>query len=141
MRVVATGGGASSNEATYTWVVGDGEAAPAAKAEAPTEVPAAQSKAATSAAQPSTATKKAAQQQPEKQAQKPAEKPAQKPAPQPTQPQPAEERLDTLAETGTTVMTVPFAILGLGVAVFGAAMCCLDTALRRKLLARAGVGK
>ena len=30
MRVVATGGGASSNEATYTWIVGDGEAAPAA---------------------------------------------------------------------------------------------------------------
>ena len=38
-------------------------------------------------------------------------------------------------------MTVPFAVLGLGVAVFGAAMCCLDTALRRKLLALAGVGK
>ena len=146
MRVVATGGGVSSNEATYTWVVGDGEAAPAAKAEAPTEAPAAQSKAATSAAQSSTATKKAAQQQPEKQAQKPAQKPAQqpaeKPAEQPTQQeQPAEERPDTLAETGTTVMTVPFAVLGLGVAVFGAAMCCLDTALRRKLLALAGVEK
>ena len=27
MRVVAEGGGSSSNEATYTWVVGDGEAA------------------------------------------------------------------------------------------------------------------
>lgn len=146
MRVVATGGGASSNEATYTWIVGDGEAAPAAKAEAPSEAPAAQSKAATSAAQPSTATKKAAQQQPEKQAQKPAQKPAEKPAEKPTQQpaqqeQPAEERPDMLAETGTTVMTVPFAILGLGVAVFGAAMCCLDTALRRKLLALAGVGK
>lgn len=131
MRVVATGGGASSNEATYTWIVGDGEAA---TAEAPTEAPAAQSKAATSAAQSSTATKGAAQQQPEKQAQKPAQQPAQ-------QEQPAGERPDTLAETGTTVMTVPFAVLGLGVAVFGAAMCCLDTALRRKLLALAGVGK
>lgn len=142
MRVVATGDGASSNEATYTWIVGDGDAAPAAKAEAPTEAPAAQSKAATSAAQSSTATKKATQQQPEKQAQQPAQKPAQQPNQQPTQQeQPAEERPDTLAETGTTVMTVPFAILGLGVAVFGAAMCCLDTALRRKLLALAGVGK
>ena len=142
MRVVATGDGASSNEATYTWIVGDGEAAPAAKAEASTEAPAAQSKAATGAAQSTTATKKAAQQQPEKQAQKPAQKPAEKQAQQPAQQeQPAEERPDTLAETGTTVMTVPFAILGLGVAVFGAAMCCLDTALRRKLLALAGVGK
>lgn len=135
MRVVAEGGGSSSNEATYTWIVGDGEAAPAAKAEAPTEAPAEQSKAATSAAQSSTATKKAAQQQPEKQAQKPAQKPAQQPTQQPAQQeQPADERPDTLAETGTTVMTVPFAVLGLGVAVFGAAMCCLDTALRRKLV-------
>jgi len=142
MRVVATGGGASSNEATYTWIVGDGEAAPVAKAEASTEAPAAQSKPATSAAQSSTTTTKAAQQQPEKQAQKPAQKPAQQPTQQPAQQeQPADERPDTLAETGTTVMTVPFAILGLGVAVFGAAMCCLDTALRRKLLALAGVGK
>jgi len=146
MRVVATGGGASSNEATYTWIVGDGEAAPVAKAEASTEAPAAQSKPATSAAQSSTTTTKAAQQQPEKQAQKPAQKPAQQPAEKPAQKpaqqeQPAEERPDTLAETGTTVMTVPFAILGLGVAVFGAAMCCLDTALRRKLLALAGVEK
>ena len=135
---VLAGGGASSNEATYTWIVGDGEAAPAAKAEAPSDAPAAQSKAETGAAQSSTATKKATQQQPEKQTQKPAQKPAQQPA---QQEQPAEERPDTLAETGTTVMTVPFAILGLGVAVFGAAMCCLDTALRRKLLALAGVGK
>lgn len=145
MRVVASGGGASSNEATYTWIVGDGEAAPAApaaKTEASTAAPAAQSKAATGAAQSSTTTKKAAQQQPEKQAQKPAQKPAQQPPQQPAQQeQPAEERPDTLAETGTTVMTVPFAVLGLGVAVFGAAMCCLDTALRRKLLALAGVGK
>ncbi|WP_311390291.1 choice-of-anchor M domain-containing protein [Corynebacterium haemomassiliense] len=142
MRVVATGGGASSNEATYTWIVGDGEAAPVAKAEASTEAPAAQSKPATSAAQSSTTTTKAGQQQPEKQAQKPAQKPAQQPTQQPAQQeQPADERPDTLAETGTTVMTVPFAILGLGVAVFGAAMCCLDTALRRKLLALAGVEK
>lgn len=143
MRVVATGGGVRSNEATYTWIVGDGEAAPMVKVEAPTEAPAAQSKAVTSAApqavssraaQSGTATKKAAQQQPEKQPQKPAHQAA-------LQEQPAEERPDALAETGTTVMTVPFAVLGLGMVVFGAAMCCLDTALRRKLLALAEVGK
>ncbi|PLA27096.1 TIGR03773 family transporter-associated surface protein [Corynebacterium coyleae] len=50
-------------------------------------------------------------------------------------------RSGDLAETGTTVMTVPFAILGLGVAVFGAAMCTLDTALRRRLIALAGASK
>ena len=143
MRVVATGGGVRSNEATYTWIVGDGAAAQTAKVGAPTEAPAAQSKAVTSAApqaaasraaQSSTPTKEAAQQQPENQAQKPAQKPAQ-------QEQPAEERPDALAETGTMVMAVPFAILGLGMVVFGAAMCVLDTALRRKLLALAKVGK
>lgn len=50
-------------------------------------------------------------------------------------------RSGDLAETGTSVMTVPFAILGLGVAVFGAAMCTLDTALRCRLLALAGARK
>lgn len=127
MRVVAKGGGASSNEATYTWVVGDGEAAPAAPAQATTSE--ASEKSAASEAPAAPASKASTSSAPK---QAPAEVPAER--------QP-EQRPDTLAETGTTVMTVPFAILGLGVAVFGAAMCCLDTALRRKLLALAGVGK
>ena len=127
MRVVAKGGGASSNEATYTWVVGDGEAAPAAPAQATTSE--ASEKSAASAAPAAAASKTSTSSGPK---QAPAEVPAER--------QP-EQRTDTLAETGTTVMTVPFAILGLGVTVFGAAMCCLDTALRRKLLVLAGVGK
>lgn len=131
MRVVAKGGGSSSNEATYTWVVGDGEAAPAAPAQATTSETSA--KATASAAPAAPASKASTSSAPKQEA---------KPAPAEAQPQPEpEQRPDTLAETGTTVMTVPFAILGLGVAVFGAAMCCLDTALRRKLLALAGVGK
>ncbi|MDK6460006.1 hypothetical protein, partial [Klebsiella aerogenes] len=52
-----------------------------------------------------------------------------------------ETRPDALAETGTTVMTVPFAILGLGILVFGGGMMCLDTALRRRLLGTFGVGQ
>ena len=131
MRVVAKGGGSSSNEATYTWVVGDGEAAPAAPAQATTSETSA--KATASAAPAAPASKASTSSAPKQEA---------KPAPAEAQPQPEpEQRPDTLAETGTTVMTVPFAILGLGVAVFGAAMCCLDTALRRKLLALAGVEK
>ena len=127
MRVVATGDGASSNEATYTWIVGDGEAAPAAPAQATTSE--ASEKSAASEAPATPASKTSTSSAPK---QAPAEVPAERQQ---------EQRPDTLAETGTTVMTVPFAILGLGVAVFGAAMCCLDTALRRKLLALAGVGK
>ena len=139
MRVVAEGGGSSSNEATYTWVVGDGEAAPAAPAQATTSEASATSAAPAAPAAPAS---KASTSSASKQAPKQAPKQEAKPAPAEAQPQPEpEERPDTLAETGTTVMTVPFAILGLGVAVFGAAMCCLDTALRRKLLALAGVGK
>ena len=131
MRVVAKGGGSSSNEATYTWVVGDGEAAPAAPAQATTSETSA--KATASAAPAAPASKASTSSAPKQEA---------KPAPAEAQPQPEpEQRPDTLAETGTTVMTVPFAVLGLGVAVFGAAMCCLDTALRRKLLALAGVEK
>lgn len=127
MRVVAKGGGSSSNEATYTWVVGDGEAAPAAPAQATTSETSA--KATASAAPAAPASKASTSSAPKQEA---------KPAPAEAQPQPEpEQRPDTLAETGTTVMTVPFAVLGLGVAVFGAAMCCLDTALRRKLLAGA----
>ena len=127
MRVVAKGGGSSSNEATYTWVVGDGEAAPAAPAQATTSETSA--KATVSAAPAAPASKASTSSAPKQEA---------KPAPAEAQPQPEpEQRPDTLAETGTTVMTVPFAVLGLGVAVFGAAMCCLDTALRRKLLAGA----
>lgn len=129
MRVVATGGGASSNEAKYTWIVGDGEVAPAATSttsEAKTDTGEKTAMPAVPAGATSISVKP---------------KPETKPAPAEAQPQPAEERPDTLAETGTTVMTVPFAVLGLGVAVFGAAMCCLDTALRRKLLALAGVGE
>lgn len=124
MRVVAEGGGSSSNEATYTWVVGDGEAAPAAPAQATTSEASATSAAPTAPAAP--ASKASTSSAPKQEA---------KPAPAEAQPQPQpEQRPDTLAETGTTVMTVPFAVLGLGVAVFGAAMCCLDTALRRKLV-------
>ena len=52
-----------------------------------------------------------------------------------------EARPDALAETGTTVMTVPFAILGLGVLVFGGGMMCLDSALRRRLLGAFGAGQ
>lgn len=127
MRVVAEGGGSSSNEATYTWVVGDGEAAPAAPAQATTSEASATSAAPTAPAAP--ASKASTSSAPKQEA---------KPAPAEAQPQPEpEQRPDALAETGTTVMTVPFAVLGLGVAVFGAAMCCLDTALRRKLLAGA----
>lgn len=127
MRVVAKGGGSSSNEATYTWVVGDGEAAPAAPAQATTSETSAKTTAPTAPAAP--ASKASTSSAPKQEA---------KPAPAEAQPQPQpEQRPDTLAETGTTVMTVPFAVLGLGVAVFGAAMCCLDTALRRKLLAGA----
>lgn len=129
MRVVATGDGARSNEATYTWVVGDGEVAPAAPATTSKVTTDTGAKTAVRAV-PASATSTSVKPKPET-----------KPAPAEAQPQPADERPDTLAETGTTVMTVPFAILGLGVAVFGAAMCCLDTALRRKLLALAGVGK
>ena len=127
MRVVATGDGASSNEATYTWIVGDGEAAPAAPAQATTSEASEKSAASEAPATPASKTSTSSA-------------PKQAPAEVPAERQP-EQRPDTLAETGTTVMTVPFAILGLGVAVFGAAMCCLDTALRRKLLALAGVGK
>lgn len=124
MRVVAEGGGSSSNEATYTWVVGDGEAAPAAPAQATTSEASATSAAPAAPAAP--ASKASTSSAPKQEA---------KPAPAEAQPQPQpEQRPDTLAETGTTVMTVPFAVLGLGVAVFGAAMCCLDTALRRKLV-------
>ena len=127
MRVVAEGGGSSSNEATYTWVVGDGEAAPAAPAQATTSEASATSAAPAAPAAP--ASKASTSSAPKQEA---------KPAPAEAQPQPEpEQRPDALAETGTTVMTVPFAVLGLGVAVFGAAMCCLDTALRRKLLAGA----
>ena len=139
MRVVAEGGGSSSNEATYTWVVGDGEAAPAAPAQATTSEASATSAAPAAPAAPAS---KASTSSASKQAPKQAPKQEAKPAPAEAQPQPEpEQRPDALAETGTTVMTVPFAVLGLGVAVFGAAMCCLDTALRRKLLALAGVGK
>ena len=139
MRVVATGGGVSSNEATYTWIVGDGEAAPAAPAQATTSEASATSAAPAAPAAPAS---KASTSSASKQAPKQAPKQEAKPAPAEAQPQPEpEQRPDALAETGTTVMTVPFAVLGLGVAVFGAAMCCLDTALRRKLLALAGVGK
>ena len=53
----------------------------------------------------------------------------------------AETRPDALAETGTTVMTVPFAILGLGILVFGGGMVCLDSALRRRLLGTFGAGQ
>lgn len=127
MRVVATGDGASSNEATYTWIVGDGEAAPAAPAQATTSEASEKSAASEAPATPASKTSTSSA-------------PKQAPAEVPAERQP-EQRPDTLAETGTTVMTVPFAILGLGVAVFGAAMCCLDTALRRKLLALAGVEK
>lgn len=124
MRVVAKGGGSSSNEATYTWVVGDGEAAPAAPAQATTSETSAKTTASAAPAAP--ASKASTSSAPKQEA---------KPAPAEAQPQPQpEQRPDTLAETGTTVMTVPFAVLGLGVAVFGAAMCCLDTALRRKLV-------
>ena len=127
MRVVAEGAGSSSNEATYTWVVGDGEAAPAAPAQATTSQASATSAAPAAPAAP--ASKASTSSAPKQEA---------KPAPAEAQPQPEpEQRPDALAETGTTVMTVPFAVLGLGVAVFGAAMCCLDTALRRKLLAGA----
>lgn len=127
MRVVAKGGGSSSNEATYTWVVGDGEAAPAAPAQATTSETSAKTTASAAPAAP--ASKASTSSAPKQEA---------KPAPAEAQPQPEpEQRPDALAETGTTVMTVPFAVLGLGVAVFGAAMCCLDTALRRKLLAGA----
>lgn len=127
MRVVAKGGGSSSNEATYTWVVGDGEAAPAAPAQATTSETSAKTTASAAPAAP--ASKASTSSAPKQEA---------KPAPAEAQPQPQpEQRPDALAETGTTVMTVPFAVLGLGVAVFGAAMCCLDTALRRKLLAGA----
>ena len=52
-----------------------------------------------------------------------------------------EARPEALAETGTTVMTVPFAILGLGVLVFGGGMMCLDSALRRRLLGAFGAGQ
>ena len=139
MRVVAEGGGSSSNEATYTWVVGDGDAAPAAPAQATTSEASATSAAPAAPAAPAS---KASTSSASKQAPKQAPKQEAKPAPAEAQPQPEpEQRPDALAETGTTVMTVPFAVLGLGVAVFGAAMCCLDTALRRKLLALAGVGK
>ena len=135
MRVVAEGGGSSSNEATYTWVVGDGEAAPAAPAQATTSEASATSAAPAAPAAPAS---KASTSSASKQAPKQAPKQEAKPAPAEAQPQPEpEQRPDALAETGTTVMTVPFAVLGLGVAVFGAAMCCLDTALRRKLLAGA----
>ena len=48
-------------------------------------------------------------------------------------------RTGALAETGTTVMTLPIAVLGLGILVFGGGMLCLDTALRRRLLAAFGV--
>lgn len=50
-----------------------------------------------------------------------------------------EQRTGALAETGTTVMTLPIAVLGLGILVFGGGMLCLDTALRRRLLAAFGV--
>ncbi|TVX82628.1 TIGR03773 family transporter-associated surface protein [Corynebacterium sp. NML180780] len=46
-----------------------------------------------------------------------------------------------LAETGPTVMTLPIAVLGIGVLVFGGGMLCLDTALRRRLLAALGATK
>ena len=48
-------------------------------------------------------------------------------------------RTGALAETGTTVMALPIAVLGLGILVFGGGMLCLDTALRRRLLAAFGV--
>lgn len=147
MRVVANGGGSSSNEATYTWVVGDGEAKPAAAADTdkssatPTSKAAASKEATSKEAAPkaSTAAKSATSQ-----AATSTTAAAANAGGGPAQPGALSSegtRPDALAETGTTVMTVPFAILGLGVAVFGAAMCVLDTALRRKLLALAGVGK
>ena len=43
-----------------------------------------------------------------------------------------------LAETGPTVMTLPIAVLGLGILVFGGGMMSLDTALRRRVLAAFG---
>lgn len=48
-------------------------------------------------------------------------------------------RNGALAETGTTVMTLPIAVLGLGILVFGGGMLCLDTALRRRIFAALGV--
>ena len=43
-----------------------------------------------------------------------------------------------LAETGTTVMTLPFAVLGLGILVFGGGMVALDTRLRKRIFATVG---
>ncbi|QPK83505.1 TIGR03773 family transporter-associated surface protein [Corynebacterium qintianiae] len=43
-----------------------------------------------------------------------------------------------LAETGTTVMTLPFAVLGLGILVFGAGMIALDSRLRNRILGLTG---
>ncbi|MCT1491860.1 hypothetical protein M3G47_02460 [Corynebacterium sanguinis] len=47
-------------------------------------------------------------------------------------------REGSLAETGTTVMTLPFAVLGLGILVFGAGLVFLDARLRSKLLTAVG---
>ena len=47
-------------------------------------------------------------------------------------------REGSLAETGTTVMTLPFAMLGLGILVFGAGLVFLDARLRSKLLTAVG---
>ncbi|MDL0401443.1 choice-of-anchor M domain-containing protein [Corynebacterium lehmanniae] len=60
MRVVAEGGGSSSNEATYTWVVGDGEAAPAAPAQATTSEASATSAAPAAPAAPARARRRQA---------------------------------------------------------------------------------
>lgn len=46
-----------------------------------------------------------------------------------------------LADTGTTVMTLPFAMLGLGLLVFGAGLVTLDSRLRRRLLGALGAGQ
>ncbi|WP_288792272.1 TIGR03773 family transporter-associated surface protein [uncultured Corynebacterium sp.] len=50
------------------------------------------------------------------------------------------QRGGALAETGTTVMTLPVAVLGLGVFVFGAGWLCLDASLRRRVAAAWGFG-
>lgn len=147
MRVVANGGGASSNEATYTWVVGDGEAKPAAAADTdkssatPTSKAAASKEATSKEAAPKAPKASTAAKSAPSQAATSSTAAAANAGGGPAQPGALSSegtRPDELAETGTTVMTVPFAILGLGVAVFGAAMCFLDTALRRRLLGLAG---
>lgn len=50
-------------------------------------------------------------------------------------------RSGELAETGTTVMTLPFAVLGLGILVFGGGVVALDTRLRNRILGAAGLSK